>query len=71
MMNELDTLFSTAGCVLTFFGLIAGILISAKWVLVVMALGLLIMGGALLHDNHAERKRAQNYRAPGYNYNRW
>lgn len=71
MMSELDTLFGTIGCILTFFGLIAGILISAKWVLMVMALGLLMIGGALLHDNHAERKRAKNYRAPGYNYHRW
>ena len=65
MMSELYTLFGTIVCILTFFGLIAGILISAKWVMVVMVLGLLMMGGALLHDNHAERKRAQNYRAPG------
>lgn len=71
MMNELDTLFGTVGCVLSGFGLLAGLLISDKWVLVVMVVGLLMMGGAILHDNHAERKRAQNYRAPGYNYNRW
>ena len=71
MMNELDTLFGTIGCILSFFGLIAGILISAKWVLVVMVVGLLMMGGALLHDDYAKRKRAQNYRASGYNYHRW
>ena len=71
MMNELDTLFGAVGCILSGFGLLVGILISAKWVLVVTMVGLLMMGGAILHDNHAERKRAQSYRAPGYNYNRW
>ena len=48
MMNELDTLFGTVGCILSIFGLLAGILISAKWVLVVMVLGLLMMGGKLI-----------------------
>lgn len=71
MMNELDTLFGAVGCVLSGFGLLAGILISAKWVLVVMVVGLLMMGGAILHDNHAERKRYQKYQSPVYNYDRW
>lgn len=54
MMNELDTLFGTIGCILSFFGLIAGILISAKWVMVVMVLGLLMMGGCFRFPRQAQ-----------------
>lgn len=71
MMNEFDTLFGIVGCILSGFGLVAGILVSAKWVLVVMMVGLLMMCGAILHDSHAERKRYQRYQPPGYNYTRW
>ena len=71
MMDEFDTLFGIVGCILFCFGLVAGILVSAKWVLVVMMAGLLMMGGAILHDRYVERKRYQKYQPPGYNYNRW
>lgn len=67
MMNKLDTLFGIVGCVLSGFGLLAGLLIPAKWVFVVAVVGLLMMGGALVHDNCTEHEYDQSYDT----YNRW
>jgi hypothetical protein len=70
MMNELNGLIGGVGTVLTFFGLIAGVAISNRWVLVIMVVGLALLGIAYWSEELLEH-RAQAKRAyPVYKYNR-
>ena len=70
MMSELDILFGVVGCILSGFGLLASILSSAEWVLIVTVVGVLMMGGAILHNNYTQRKHYKKYQPPVYSYNR-
>lgn len=70
MMSGFDILSGVVGCTLSGFGLLASILTSAEWVLIVTVVGVLMVGGAILHNNYAERKHYEEYQPPRYSYNR-
>lgn len=70
MMNELNGLIGGVGTVLTFIGLIAGVAISNRWVLVIMVVGLALLGIAYWSEELLERRAQAQRTYPVYKYNR-
>ena len=71
MMDELMGLLGGVGCFLSGMGLLAGILLGNEPVIIgIMVAGIAMMLVALGVSDKLEKKRAQQYRAPKYNYYR-
>lgn len=69
-MNDLDMLGGVVGCVMAGFGLLAGILLGGRPVIItIMLVGLALMALAIWDDERRQKKARA--KLPAYNYNRW
>lgn len=69
-MNDFDLLGGVVGCLMAGFGLIAGILMGGRPViLTIMIVGLVLMALAMWDDDRRQKKARAKY--PTYNYSRW
>lgn len=70
MNSTFDTIIACIGFVLSFYGMIATILLFTTLTKVTMIVGLVLMGVALAHDDYLEKKRRKKESLPSYYYNR-
>lgn len=70
MNSTFDTIIACVGFVLSFYGMIATILLFTTLTKVTMIVGLVLMGAALVHDDYLEKKRRKKESLPSYYYNR-
>ena len=70
-MNSIfDTIIACVGFILSFYGMIATILLFTTLTKVTMVVGLVLMGVALVHDDYLEKERRKKADIPSYTYNR-
>ena len=70
MNSTFDTIIACVGFVLSFYGMIATILLFTTLTKVTMIVGLALMGVALVHDDYLEKKRRKKESLSSYYYNR-
>lgn len=70
MNTTLDTILGFVGFVLCFFGMLATILLFTTTTKIMMFVGLVMMGVAVIHDDKVEKERREKAKLPKYNYNR-
>ena len=70
MNSTFDTIIACVGFILSFYGMIATILLFTTLTKVVMIVGLVLMGVALVHDDYLEKKRRKKAKLPSYHCNR-
>ena len=70
MNSTFDTIIACVGFILSFYGMIATILLFTTLTKVVMIVGLVLMGVALVHDDYLEKKRRKKANISSYTYNR-
>ena len=70
MNSTFYTIIACVGFVLSFYGMIATILLFTTLTKVTMIVGLVLMGAALAHDDYIERERRKNAKLPSYTYDR-
>ena len=70
MNSTFDTIIACVGFVLSFYGMIATILLFTTLTKVTMIVGLVLMGVALAHDSYLEKERRKKANIPPYTYDR-
>ena len=70
MNSTFDTIIACVGFILSFYGMIATILLFTTLTKVTMVVGLVLMGVALIHDDYLEKKRRKKASIPSYTYDR-
>ena len=70
MNSTFDTIIACVGFILSFYGMIATILLFTTLTKVTMIVGLVLMGAALAHDDYLEKKRRKKTNISSYTYNR-
>ena len=70
MNSTFDTIIACVGFILSFYGMIATILLFTTLTKVTMIVGLVLMGVALAHDDYLEKKRRKKANIPSYTYDR-
>lgn len=70
MNSTFDTIIACVGFILSFYGMIATILLFTTLTKVTMIVGLVLMGVALVHDDYLEKERRKKSDIPFYTYNR-
>ena len=70
MNSTFDTIIACVGFVLSFYGMIATILLFTTLTKVTMIVGLVLMGVALVHDDYLEKERRKKANISSYTYNR-
>ena len=70
MNSTFDTIIACVGFILSFYGMIATILLFTTLTKVTMIVGLVLMGVALAHDDYLEKERRKKANIPSYTYNR-
>lgn len=70
MNSTFDTIIACVGFILSFYGMIATILLFTTLTKVTMIVGLVLMGAALAHDDYLEKERRKKASIPSYTYDR-
>ena len=70
MNSTFDTIIACVGFILSFYGMIATILLFTTLTKVTMLVGLVLMGVALAHDSYLEKARRKKSDIPFYTYDR-
>lgn len=70
MNSTFDTIIACVGFILSFYGMIATILLFTTLTKVTMIVGLVLMGVALVHDDYLEKERRKKANIPSYTYDR-
>lgn len=70
MNSTFDTIVACVGFILSFYGMIATILLFTTLTKVTMIVGLVLMGVALAHDDYLEKERRKKAKLHSYNHNR-
>lgn len=70
MNSTFDTIIACVGFILSFYGMIATILLFTTLTKVTMLVGLVLMGVALAHDDYLEKERRKKVNIPSYTYDR-
>lgn len=70
MNSTFDTIIACVGFILSFYGMIATILLFTTLTKVTMIVGLVLMGAALVHDDYLEKERRKKANIPSYTYDR-
>ena len=70
MNSTFDTIIACVGFILSFYGMIATILLFTTLTKVTMIVGLVLMGVALVHDSYLEKERRKKANISSYTYNR-
>lgn len=70
MNSTFDTIIACVGFILSFYGMIATILLFTTLTKVTMLVGLVLMGVALAHDSYLEKERRKKANISFYTYNR-
>ena len=70
MNSTFDTIIACIGFILSFYGMIATILLFTTLTKVIMIVGLVLMGVALVHDDYLEKERRKKANISSYTYNR-
>ena len=70
MNSTFDTIIACVGFVLSFYGMIATILLFTTLTKVTMIVGLVLMGVALVHDDYLEKERRKKTKLSSYTYDR-
>lgn len=70
MNSTFDTIIACVGFILSFYGMIATILLFTTLTKVTMIVGLVLMGVALVHDDYLEKERRKKANISSYTYNR-
>lgn len=70
MNSTFDTIIACVGFILSFYGMIATILLFTTLTKVTMLVGLVLMGVALAHDSYLEKERRKKANIPSYTYDR-
>ena len=70
MNSTFDTIIACVGFILSFYGMIATILLFTTLTKVTMIVGLVLMGVALVHDDYLEKERRKKANISYYTYNR-
>ena len=70
MNSTFDTIIACVGFVLSFYGMIATILLFTTLTKVTLIVGLVLMGVALAHDDDLEKERRKKAKLSSYTYDR-
>ena len=70
MNSTFDTIIACVGFILSFYGMIATILLFTTLTKVTMLVGLMLMGVALAHDSYLEKERRKKVKLSSYTYDR-
>ena len=70
MNSTFDTIIACVGFILSFYGMFATILLFTTLTKVIMLVGLVLMGVALVHDSYLEKERRKKAKLSSYTYNR-
>lgn len=70
MNSTFDTIIACVGFILSFYGMFATILLFTTLTKVIMIVGLVLMGVALIHDSYLEKERRKKASLPSYTYDR-
>lgn len=70
MNSTFDTIIACVGFILSFYGMIATILLFTTLTKVTMIVGLVLMGVALVHDDYLEKERRKKANISSYTYDR-
>ena len=70
MNSTFDTIIACVGFILSFYGMFATILLFTTLTKVIMLVGLVLMGMALVHDSYLEKERRKKVKLSSYTYDR-
>ena len=70
MNSTFDTIIACVGFILSFYGMFATILLFTTLTKVIMIVGLVLMGVALVHDSYLEKERRKKVKLSSYIYDR-
>lgn len=70
MNSTFDTIIACVGFILSFYGMFATILLFTTLTKVIMIVGLVLMGVALVHDSYLEKERRKKVKLSSYTYDR-
>lgn len=70
MNSTFDTIIACVGFILSFYGMFATILLFTTLTKVIMLVGLVLMGVALVHDSYLEKERRKKVKLSSYTYDR-
>ena len=70
MNSTFDTIIACVGFILSFYGMFATILLFTTLTKVIMLVGLVLMGVALVHDSYLEKERRKKVKLSSYIYDR-
>ena len=70
MNSTFDTIIAGVGFILSFYGMFATILLFTTLTKVIMLVGLVLMGVALVHDSYLEKERRKKAKLSSYTYDR-
>lgn len=70
MNSTFDTIIACVGFILSFYGMFATILLFTTLTKVIMIMGLVLMGVALVHDSYLEKERRKKVKLSSYTYDR-
>ena len=70
MNSTFDTIIACVGFILSFYGMFATILLFTTLTKVIMLVGLVLMGVALVHDSYLEKERRKKVKLSSCAYDR-
>lgn len=70
MNSTFDTIIACVGFILSFYGMFATILLFTTLTKVIMIIGLVLMGVALVHDSYLEKERRKKVKLSSCAYDR-
>ena len=70
MNSTFDTIIACVGFILSFYGMFATILLFTTLTKVIMIIGLVLMGVALVHDSYLEKEHRKKAKLSSYTYDR-
>lgn len=70
MNSTFDTIIACIGFILSFYGMFATILLFTTLTKVIMIMGLVLMGVALVHDSYLEKERRKKVKLSSCAYDR-
>lgn len=70
MNSTFDTIIACVGFILSFYGMFATILLFTTLTKVIMIMGLVLMGVALVHDSYLEKERRKKVKLSSCAYDR-